>query len=196
MGTVKGGRRAGQIWKVTPVIRAFALFSILAASAGAVAAAAQPPASDALSASAPWWEKLIVTTGDAGASMCRYQSSHNPGEEQACEVEGDGAATGPMVDEATRVTFERRFSPTASADLGSIDAGDTLLGKSVIALAIDAKGAVKGCKLLSSSGTMTPDYGCAEARTEKFTTSAASDSGPYKVATMTILVYARQEHFA
>lgn len=181
------------------MIRAFLACSLLAASAGGFAAGLTPSADDALVSSAPWWEKLVVTMGGGGAApACIYVSSLAPGESQKCDVEGGamreeaGAADG----KSTSITFERRFSPGMTADAGQLAPGDTLIGKSVIALAIDASGRVKGCKVVASAGEMTPDYGCKEAAAERFQTAAPAAEAALKAATMTILVYGHEEHYA
>ena len=93
----------------------------------------------------------------------------------------------------TRITFERRFSPSANLADGEVEAGNKLLGKSMLALAIDANGKVRGCKVVATSG-MKPDYGCAEAQAEKFEASATTAPEATRVATLTILVYAHEEN--
>jgi hypothetical protein len=65
----------------------------------------------------------------------------------------------------------------------------------VLALAIDKQGRVRGCKVVATGGT-EPDYSCKEAAAEKFEASATSEVKPLRVATLTILVYARQEQIA
>ena len=63
-----------------------------------------------------------------------------------------------------KVTFERRFSPgAAQLDAGKLQPGDMLLGRQVMFLTIDAKGAIQSCKVVASSGDAPPDYGCDEA---------------------------------
>ena len=155
-----------------------------------------PSAASQLSASAPWWEKLVVTVGDAGETRaCQYETSVEPGKRQACEVEGSDSADEPagLPEQVTRITFERRFSPAANMADGEVEAGNSLLGKSVLALAIDGEGRVRGCKVVAAGG-MKPDYGCKEAAAEKFEASATSNAVPTRVATLTILVYAREEN--
>ena len=63
-----------------------------------------------------------------------------------------------------------------------------------MALAIDAAGSVKGCKIVSPPGDMTPDYGCKEAAAEKFEASAAKAAPRRREGYMTILVYGHAEH--
>jgi len=181
------------------VIRALLASTLIAASAGAAAAAVTTSTADALVSSAPWWEKLVVTVGGGADPDCVYQSSLAPGASQKCDVEGAGFAEVVQADDgqATAITFERRFTPGAVPDAGHVHAGDTLLAKSVIALAIDKAGKVTGCKVVSSGGDMAPNYGCAEARAERFRTAAPVESHePTRTATMTILVYAHEEHYA
>ncbi len=155
--------------------------------------------SEALSSTAPWWEKLVLTVGDEGAPQsCLYETSLEPGATKECDVVDEGnpaQASAAMPEQMTRITFERRFSPVASLADSEVAAGDTLLGKSVLALAIDKQGRVRGCKVVATGGT-EPDYSCKEAAAEKFEASATSEVKPLRVATLTILVYARQEQIA
>ena len=60
-----------------PVVRAFILSTLMAATAGGAAALANN--GDALVSSAAWWEKLVVTVGAGGDTVCPYQSSLTPG---------------------------------------------------------------------------------------------------------------------
>ena len=76
----------------------------------------------------------------------------------------------------------------------SLQPGDTLLGGQVMALAIDGAGAVKGCKIVATSGSVTPQYGCTEASAERFEANAhAANAGAHQ-GYMTILVYGHSEH--
>ena len=155
--------------------------------------------SEALSSTAPWWEKLVLTVGDQGdAQSCHYETSVEPGAPKDCDVVDESGAAptrAAMPEQMTRITFERRFSPVASLADSEVAAGDTLLGKAVLALAIDKSGQVRGCKMVASGGTK-PDYSCREATAEKFEASASTETKPLRVATLTILVYARQEQIA
>jgi hypothetical protein len=162
-------------------------------AATAAASTATPPT---LVANTPWWEKITVTVNDDGnAHGCEYQTSL-AGAAQSCDVSGDSkalaAGAGGPKGAYTRITFERRFSPGSAPDTGKLHAGDTLLGGQVMALAIDGSGAVNGCRVVAKSGGMTPDYGCAEARAEKFETSARS-AVPSTQGYLTILVYGHSE---
>lgn len=157
---------------------------------------ATPQASETpLDATGPWWEKITVTmTGDGKAQSCRYESS--VGGKDACAVDGaDAKSQGKSnnSEQFTKITFERRFAPGAQLpDIGKLHPGDTLLGGSIMALAIDAGGSVKGCKVVATSGGVKPDYGCEEAAAEKFAASTNAPSEP-KQAYMTILVYGHAE---
>ena len=65
-----------------------------------------------------------------------------------------------------------------------------------IPLAIDGRGAVKTCKVVSTTGEMTLDYGCAEARAEKFQASMSRGEVTPREGYMTVLIYAHPEHMA
>lgn len=165
------------------------------------AAAASTTTSPALVSTAPWWEKVTVTvSGDGDPRSCHYESSLAGNGAQQCEVDGTTGALAQSgsgtKDEFTSITFERRFSPTAMPDRGGVQPGDTLLGGQVMALAIDAAGAVRGCKVVAAAGDMTPDYGCEEAKAERFQASASAAAVPGRHAYLTILVYAHSENVA
>ena len=165
-------------------------------------AAASSVSSPALVSNSPWWEKVTVTiAGDGNPRSCQYESSLAAAGARECAVEAkDGAlsASGSgSKDELTSITFERRFSPSAKPDTGDVKAGDTLLGGQVMALAIDSHGAVRGCHVVAAAGDMTPDYGCDEAKAERFEASAARSSGtPAREGYLTVLVYGHSEHVA
>ena len=179
------------------------MFRALAALAVASTAAHTSPT---LNSTAPWWERVTVTVTDDGQTQsCRYESSRSADASKDCSVIGSDASVartssssgGPASkDEVTRITFERRFSPTATQTLAALQPGDTLLGGQVMALAIDGAGSVKGCKVVATSGSVTPQYGCTEAATEHFEANAT----PARARTaehqgyMTILVYGHSEH--
>jgi hypothetical protein len=63
-------------------------------------------------------------------------------------------------------------------------------------LAIDAKGAVKGCRVVAASGAMRPEYNCDDAQAEKFKASytPGAKEAPDREGYMTILVYGHSEH--
>jgi hypothetical protein len=181
------------------VIRAIAALALLTASAYSLAASTSKPA-DALSSTAPWWEKVTVTiAGNGKAQSCRYESSLRPDASAECDVTGNQAAMAEgsgssSKSDLTRITFERRFSPGQTAANAEVQPGETLLGQQVMALAIDAAGSVKGCKIVATGGDMTPDYGCKDAAAEKFEASAARASATGREGVMTILVYGHAEH--
>jgi hypothetical protein len=174
------------------VIRAIAALALASATT-------QPTPS--LVSSAPWWEKLTVTiAGDGQPQGCQFESSTKPQAAQNCDVTGGEKATMSSAagsssgtkDEYTRITFERRFSPGTQPDLGKLQAGDTLIGGQIMALAIDALGQVKGCKIVAETGSMRPQYGCDEASAERFQASAAR--APEREGYMAVLVYGHSEH--
>jgi hypothetical protein len=176
------------------------VFRELAAMALASTAAHTSPA---LNSTAPWWERVTVTVTDDGqAQSCRYEASAGPQAAKDCSVTGSQASmanassSSGAKDQVTRITFERRFSPTATQTLTSLQPGETLLGGQVMALAIDAAGAVKGCKVVESSGTVAPQYGCNEAAAEHFQASAtaAPSRATEHQGYMMVLVYGHSEH--
>lgn len=170
------------------------LVAALAASPAPAPATETPP----LEAASPWWEKITVTVDDKGQqASCRYETS----------VAGDVACDPAMADSIKaggkgpqgvfqKVTFERRFSPGATLDAGKLAPGDTLLGRQVMFLTIDAKGAIASCKVVSSSGEVPPDYGCAEARKEQFKAEADAGPGASRQAFLTVLAYGHSEEIA
>ena len=111
------------------MIRAIAALALLTASAHSLAASAAK-GTDALSSSAPWWEKVTVTiAGDGKAQSCRYETSLHPNAGAECDVTGDQAvemAKGSGASnksDLTRITFERRFTPGTQAAEGRAVAG-------------------------------------------------------------------------
>jgi hypothetical protein len=160
-------------------------------------------ATSALTSSAPWWEKVTVTmTDDGQAQSCKYQSSWQPNAAHDCTVTGGQAATaktnGPSStkDQVTRITFERRFSPNVKPEMASLQPGEVLLSGQMMALAIDGQGAVKNCQVVATSGSVTPQYGCSDARAERFEASAgaARAQAGEREGYMTVLVYGHSEH--
>lgn len=168
------------------------------ASATSIATAAIADVS-ALDSSSPWWERVTVTiAGDGQPRSCRFESSLGPSTAKDCEVQASQAAvektsTGSK-DSYTRLTFERRFSPTWQPQANEAPKGDMLLGRQVMSLAIGAKGTVQGCQVVDASGEMKPEYGCKEASAEKFQASASTMHAAPRQAYMTILVYGHKEH--
>jgi hypothetical protein len=181
------------------------VFNVIRAIAALALASASAHAAPQLLSTSPWWEKVTVTiTGDGKPQACSYQTSRKPGDSKTCEVVGGkdgaggfGASPTSSKGEYTRLTFERRFHLGAfdAAD-AKLDPGDTLLGRQVMALAIDSAGAVKDCKIIAASGAMTPDYSCDDAAAEHFVASADTSAAAPRQASMTILVYGHAEHVA
>lgn len=185
------------------VFRAIATFALISASAFTAATAGSSSAAT-LTSTAPWWERVTVTVASDGQPhSCKYETSFRPADSRNCEVVGDAGSAAAMAgtaestakDQYTRLTFERRFHPgliePADAD---VEPGDTLLGRQVMSLAIDAAGAVKGCRIVATSGAMTPSYGCADAAAEHFEASASKPGATQRQGFMTILVYGHAEH--
>jgi hypothetical protein len=179
------------------VIRAFVALAL----ASAATATASASTNDTLSSNSSWWEKVTVTiSGDGSPQSCTFQSSLVAGH-KTCDIDSTQASyaeskSSSSKDQYTRITFERRFSPGPQAEVTGVGAGEKFLGGQVMALAIDAKGAVKGCKIVASSGSMTPDYSCDDAAAEKFDASASAGhaNAPARQGYMTLLVYGHSEH--
>src|SRR4051812_42921391 len=172
--------RAGTMENI--VVRAFAALALLSAASFSGAPSASAPAS-ILKATAPWWEKVTMTiASDGKPQSCKYETSFVPANAKDCDVTGSAAAVGagadgatPGSDEYTRLTFERRFQPGAAVPGdGGLQVGEKLLGRQVLSLAIDAAGAVKGCRIVAASGDVTPEYGCDDATSEHFEASAGA----------------------
>jgi hypothetical protein len=173
------------------------LAALLVASAAATTAVAS--STDTLVSNSPWWEKVTVSMdGNGNPEACRYETSLKPADAQACNVDSGPPSmvtkASASKGEVTRITFERRFTPGAQPVKPDMQTGDTLLGGQIMALAIDARGAVKGCKVIAKSGSMQPEYGCDEATAEKFQASVGGAEKIERQGTMTILVYGHTEH--
>ncbi len=174
------------------------MFGLIAALALAPTAPAIDPSTVTSDAALPvgaWWEKITVTMdGNGKAQSCKYESSTAANASKPCKVVGgNGAATSAKdgtKGELSTITFERRFDPSRPG-AAAIATGDTLLGREVMSLAIDAAGKVSGCKTVAVTGNMSLQYGCDEASAEKFEASAAALAG-----FMTISVYGHSEHVA
>jgi len=174
---------------------------ILASAAGALGAAASASTTTStLVSTAPWWEKITVTLGgDGKTEACRYETSLKTTADD-CDVASSEAAMVSKASqnkgEVTRITFERRFTPGAPPAKANLETGDTLLGGEMMALAIDARGAVKDCKMVAQSGEMRPEYSCDDATAERFQASYGADrkDAPEHEGYMTILVYGHTEH--
>ena len=191
------------------MIRSLAAVALVAASTQAIAATTptsgtsaaetRAKADPALSSTAPWWEKVTVTiAGDGKSNSCKYETSVSPDASKDCDVVGDAkslGAGGPTAkNEFTRLTFERRFNPGAMPVDAALQTGDTLLGRQVMSLAIDAAGKVSGCHVIATSGDVTPAYGCDDAKGEHFEASAVRTRTEARVGYMTVLVYGHEEH--
>lgn len=165
--------------------------------AALILAAASANASPELTPASPWWEKITYTiSGDGAQQSCVYQSSlagarSCDSDEQSSPIRARSGSTGTY----TKITIERRFTPPGGPDPLSLEAGDTLLGGQVMALAIDGTGAVRSCQILAASGDVRPAYGCKQARAERFEASAR-ETEPVREAFMTILVYGHEEYLA
>jgi hypothetical protein len=180
------------------VLRVIFPLSLLALPAMASAEAPLP-------SSAAWWEKVTVRlVGDGDAQTCQYQSSRETATKPDCAVVGRGSAmtaagtgkpAGQSKSAATTIIFERRFTPGPAAPAApAIQAGDKLLGREVMALAIDVKGNVTGCKVVTSIGDTGLSYGCDDASNETF--DAATANAPYRQGYMTIMAYGHSEQVA
>jgi hypothetical protein len=173
------------------VFRAIAALALASASA-------QSPAT--LNSTAAWWERVSVLVADDGqAQSCRYESSLQPNAKQDCSVSSGPAASvkgAGAKDQFTRITFERRFSPGAKPDIQQPQPGETLLGGRLMALAIDAKGAVENCQVVATSGSVAPQYSCADLKAERFEASVgrATTSAAPREAYMSVIVYGHSEH--
>ena len=158
------------------------------------------PTEDALESAAPWWEKITVTVDDKGTQQsCRYETSAAGA---AAYEPAMAASIGTSAKDGTRglfkkVTFERRFTPgAATLDAGKLQPGDMLLGRSVMFLTIDARGAIDSCKVVATSGDSPPDYDCDEVRKEQFKAQASAGSGGRQAAFLTVLAYGHTESIA
>lgn len=173
---------------------------LLASTVGTLAAAANASEASTLSSSAPWWEKVTVTmNGDGDTQSCRYETSLATSPE-ACDVGSSDAATikeaSGSKGEVTRITFERRFTPGAAPAKPELATGDTLLGGQIMSIAIDAKGQVKGCRVVAESGAVKPEYSCEDAAAERFEASLSHGAEEPRQGYMTIIVYGHAEHVA
>jgi hypothetical protein len=172
---------------------------VLASAAGALAASASATSTDTLVSNSSWWEKVTVTLdGSGNPESCLYQTSLKASSE-SCDVDSNPTskmtkASASSKNEVTRITFERRFNPGAEPVKPNLQTGDTLLGGQVMALAIDAKGSVKNCKIVAASGAMRPDYGCDDAQAERFQAGFGTGERADRQGYMTIIVYGHSEH--
>ena len=166
-----------------------------------LAAAPVAASAPALSTGA-WWEKITVTfSADGKPQSCRYETSGRAGQSPECKLMASGGkplSQRPVgaQDEFSTITFERRFTPGSAVENPAIHPGDTLLGREVMALAIDAAGQVTGCTTVATSGDAAPDYGCTEAKAERFEVSADRAAAVIREGLLTVLVYGHSEHVA
>ena len=168
--------------------------------AALILAAASAGASPSTTSVSPWWEKITYTlSGDGSQQACAYESSL--AQARSCDAAEDSA--GPNLAPAngstgayTKITIERRFTPGSQPHPVSLESGDTLLGGQIMALAIDAKGSVSGCRVIGASGDVQPPYGCREARAERFEASAVPETQTVRQAFMTVAVYGHEEYLA
>ena len=171
---------------------------VMASAAGSMAAAATTSSDAMLVSNAPWWEKVTVTMSGEDAQSCRYETSLKPSATESCDVESGEAATISKASSrdgtVTRITFERRFTPGDSPARPELSPGDTLLGGQIMAIAIDAEGQVKGCKVIAQSGSVQPQYGCDDASAERFQASFGNAKTAERQGHMTIIVYGHSEH--
>jgi len=178
------------------VIRALAFLALASATA-----ATAESSTDVLTSKVPWWEKVTVTmTGDGEPQSCSYESSLKGSDSNACDVKSDATATSASSrssasskSELTRITFERQFipGPTQPGE-SSMTPGDTLLARQVLAIDIDPAGLVKGCQVVAQSCDLTPEYGCDDAKTEKFEPNSKAAANQ-RQGFMTVLVYGHEE---
>jgi hypothetical protein len=182
----------------------FRAIAALALATTAQTLGAQSPTT--LTSANSWWERVTVTVSDDGTThSCLYETSLQAKAGEDCST--DGGANAKMLgasvssgqsakDQYSRITFERRFTPGLTPQAQTLAAGETLLGGQVMALAIDARGAVKHCKIVATSGAVTPQYGCDAASAEKFEASVggAKATAGARDGYMTILVYGHSEH--
>jgi len=169
---------------------------VLALIAAALAASAPAP----LDASRPWWERITVTVDDKGAEQsCKYESSLSAKGVEVCDDKASGVKERDAQGRSglySKLTFERRFSPGGKLDSGRLQPGDKLLARQVLFLTIVADGSVQSCRVVATSGDMLPDYGCEEARAEKFRAQASGAAEATRQAFMTVLVYGHTEQIA
>ncbi len=175
------------------MLRAIAALSLASASAAFSAAP--------LTSSTPWWERVTVTVSDDGkAHSCRYETSLNPTHAQDCTASDSQAALGKSIDsgkdQLTSITFERRFTPGEKPAQAALQPGETFLGGQVMALGIDSRGAVNQCRIVATSGAVSPQYSCDDAAAERFEASARNDrtQEAERAGYLMIVVYAHSEH--
>lgn len=155
-----------------------------------------------LESAIPWWERITVTVDARGEQRsCRYEKSLSPSAAAACDkemaagIKAGGKGGGPS-GLYQKLVFERRFSPGGRLDAGKLSPGDTLLGRQVMYLTFDGKGAVSSCKVIEASGDGKPDYGCEQVRKEQFRALPPGPDPAARQAFMTVLAYGHTEFVA
>jgi hypothetical protein len=164
------------------------------ALAALVLAASTATPSSALTTASPWWEKVTFTiSGDGSHQSCQYQTSL-ASDAATCDA-GDSPLKSASGEKGvyTKITIERRFNPGQPNDF-KLETGDTLLGGQVMSLGIDGAGKVRTCEIVNMSGDVTPAYGCAEARAERFQASVGRTAPELRHGFMTVLVYGHEEY--
>ena len=170
--------------------------TLVFALAALLLAASSATASPTLTTASPWWERVTFTiSGDGSHQSCQYQTSLSEAAATTCDagdspVKSSDGAKGVY----TKITIERRFNPGGKPDDFKLAMGDTFLGGQVMALAIDGTGKVRTCEIVNMSGDVTPAYGCAEARAERFQASAGRTDPQLRHGFMTVLVYGHEEY--
>lgn len=174
------------------------MLALFAAALAASSTSAPSSVPTPLDSSTPWWERITVTVDDKGEQQrCQYETSVAAGatscdEDMAASIgSGKGGKSGTY----SKVTFERRFSPGARLDGGTLRPGDTLLGRQVMYLTFDASGAVDSCKVVAATGQMEFSYDCDAARKEEFRARASAGEDK-RQAFLTVLAYGHNEHIA
>lgn len=143
-----------------------------------------------LPAQSSWWERVDVTLSGNGATQtCEFTASHARAEHCDAVKASVSEAASPASAQLTKLTFERKFIPGDRAP-GSVetDVGDTLIAAHMMELSIDASGAVSHCQVIASAGDERPDFGCEEAKAERYAATAGGSRGY-----MTIAVSAHRE---
>lgn len=169
---------------------------MLALFVASLAAATPAPI---LEASVPWWERITVTVDDKGKQQsCRYEASLSPAGAETCNEEMaasvSGGEPGPS-GRYSKLTFERRFSPGRKLDSGQLQPGDELLGRRVMFMTFNAKGAIETCHVVATSGEMSFQYDCDAARKEQFRAQPSATPSS-RQAFMTVLAYGHMEQIA
>jgi hypothetical protein len=195
-----GDRAAGAGTKGDEVVLCSTAALALASTLISAAAMAATTTSPALSTAA-WWERVTVTfASDGKTQTCRYEKSSAPNGSTQCKMVGAEALAqnvSASKGETATVIFERSFHPGAAQPGNpTLQTGDTLLGRQVMALAIDPVGKVSGCKVVATGGDVTPEYGCEQASAEKFEAKAGAAQSPPRQGYMTVIIYGHSEHVA